>query len=207
MLLTEYRPFQVDKQLVEASIKENKPLTVKGIIQRAEAKNQNGRIYPKEILLREIKNYVNGPVKERRALGELDHPDSSVINLQNVSHNVTKIKMVGDDVYGEVEILSTPAGNILKELFRNGITVGISSRGMGSVKEGINGTVEVQDDFELLCFDFVSTPSTHGAYMTPAGRAITELQEGKIQKPIYKYTNVNNIIRNIICDNTGKCAC
>ena len=207
MLLTEYRPFQVDKQLVEASIKENKPLTVKGIIQRAEAKNQNGRIYPKEILLREIKNYVNGPVKERRALGELDHPDSSVINLQNVSHNVTKIKMVGDDVYGEVEILSTPAGNILKELFRNGITIGISSRGMGSVKEGINGTVEVQDDFELLCFDFVSTPSTHGAYMTPAGRAITELQEGKIQKPIYKYTNVNNIIRNIICDNTGKCAC
>ena len=207
MLLTEYRPFQVDKQLVEASIKENKPLTVKGIIQRAEAKNQNGRIYPKEILLREIKNYVNGPVKERRALGELDHPDSSVINLQNVSHNVTKIKMVGDDVYGEVEILSTPAGNILKELFRNGITICISSRGMGSVKEGINGTVEVQDDFELLCFDFVSTPSTHGAYMTPAGRAITELQEGKIQKPIYKYTNVNNIIRNIICDNTGKCAC
>ena len=181
MLLTEYRPFHVDKQLIEASIKENKPLTVKGIIQRAEAKNQNGRIYPKEILLREIKKYIEGPVRERRALGELDHPESSVINLQNVSHNVTKIRMVGDDVYGEVEILSTPAGNILKELFRNGITVGISSRGMGSVKENhADGTVEVQDDFELLCFDFVSTPSTHGAYMTPAGRAITELQEGKI---------------------------
>jgi len=208
MLLTEYRPFQVDKQLVEASIKENKPLTVKGIIQRAEAKNQNGRVYPKEILLREIEKYVMGPVKERRALGELDHPESSVINLQNVSHNVTKIKMVGDDVYGEVEILSTPAGNILKELFRNGITVGISSRGMGSVKENhANGTVEVQDDFELLCFDFVSTPSTHGAYMQPAGRAIQELQEGKIQVPEYKYTNVNNIVRDIICDNTGTCAC
>ena len=208
MLLTEYRPFSVDKRLVEASINENKPLVVKGVIQRAEAKNQNGRIYPKEILLREIQKYVDGPVKERRALGELDHPESSVINLQNVSHNVVKIKMVGDDVYGEVEILSTPAGNILKELFRNGITIGISSRGMGSVKENhSDGTVEVQDDFELLCFDFVSTPSTHGAYMTPAGRAITELQEGKIQKPIYKYTNVNNIIRNIICDNTGKCAC
>ena len=117
MLLTEYRPFQVNKKLVETSIKENKPLKVKGIIQRAEAKNQNGRIYPKEILLREIKKYVEGPVRERRALGELDHPESSVINLQNVSHNVTKIKMVGDDVYGEVEILSTPAGNILKELF------------------------------------------------------------------------------------------
>ena len=207
MLLTEYRPFQVDKQLVERSIKESKPLIVKGVIQRAEAKNQNGRIYPKEILLREIQKYVDGPVKERRALGELDHPESSVINLQNVSHNVTKIKMKGDDVYGEVEILSTPAGNILKELFRNGITVGISSRGMGSVQESGNGTVEVQDDFELLCFDFVSTPSTHGARMQPAGRAITELQEGKNQLPEYKYTNVNDIISDIICDNTGTCEC
>ena len=207
MLLTEYRTFKVDKRLVETSIKENKSLVVKGVIQRAEAKNQNGRIYPREILEREIKKYSEGPIKERRALGELDHPESSVINLQNVSHNVTKVKMVGDDVYGEVEILSTPAGNILKELFRNGITVGISSRGMGSVQEGPGDTVEVQDDFELLCFDFVSTPSTHGAFMKPAGRALQELQEGKIQLPEYKYTNVNNIIRDIICDNTGVCKC
>ena len=207
MLLTEYRTFKVDKRLVEASIKENRSLVVKGVIQRAEAKNQNGRVYPKEILEREIQKYIAGPVRERRALGELDHPESSVINLQNVSHNVIKVKMVGDDVYGEVEILSTPAGNILKELFRNGITVGISSRGMGSVQESGNGTVEVQDDFELLCFDFVSTPSTHGAFMKPAGRSIQELQEGKIQVPEYKYTNVNNIIRDIICDNTGVCAC
>ena len=207
MLLTEYRTFKVDKRLVEASIKENKSLVVKGVIQRAEAKNQNGRVYPREILVREIKKYAEGPIKERRALGELDHPESSVINLQNVSHNVTKVKMVGDDVYGEVEILSTPAGNILKELFRNGITVGISSRGMGSVQENGNGTVEVQDDFELLCFDFVSTPSTHGAFMKPAGRALQELQEGKIQLPEYQYTNVNNIIRDIICDNTGVCKC
>ena len=207
MLLTEYRTFKVDKRLVEASIKENRSLVVKGVIQRAEAKNQNGRVYPKEILEREIRKYVDGPVRERRALGELDHPESSVINLQNVSHNVIKVKMVGDDVYGEVEILSTPAGNILKELFRNGITVGISSRGMGSVQESGNGTVEVQDDFELLCFDFVSTPSTHGAFMKPAGRAIQELQEGKTQTQEYKYTNVNNIIRDIICDNTGVCQC
>ena len=113
--------------------------------------------------------------------------------------------MVGDDVYGEVEILPTPAGNILKALFVSGITIGISSRGMGSVKEGMNGTVEVQDDFELLCFDFVSTPSTHGAFMTPVGRA---LQESIINPtPEYKYTNVNNIIRDIICDNTGMCKC
>ena len=204
MLLTEYRPFHVDRQLAESTLKENRPLTVKGVIQRAEAKNQNGRIYPKEILEREINKYIEGPVKEKRALGELDHPESSVINLQNVSHNVTKVKMIGDDVYGEVEILPTPAGKILQALFASGITVGISSRGMGSVKEGHNGTVEVQDDFELLCFDFVSTPSTHGAFMTPVGRA---LQEGKIQLPEYKYTNVNNIIRDIICDNTGMCKC
>ena len=204
MLLTEYRPFQVDKQLVEASISNNQPLVVKGVIQRAEAKNQNGRIYPKEILEREIEKYIEGPVKERRALGELDHPESSVINLQNASHNITKVYWNGDEVMGEVEILSTPSGNILKELFRNGITVGISSRGMGSVKDNMSeGTVEVQDDFELLCFDFVSTPSTHGAYMTPVGRA---LQEG-VKMPTYQYTKVNNIIRDIICDNTGMCQC
>ncbi len=203
MLLTEYRPFKVNKQLVERSIKESKPLVVSGVLQRAEAKNQNGRIYPKNILEREIKQYIEGPIKERRATGELDHPESSVINLQNVSHNIKRIWWDGDDVMGEVEILSTPAGNILKELFRNGITVGISSRGMGSVKENVSeGTVEVQDDFELLCWDFVSTPSTHGAFMTPKG-----LNESKIRIPEYKYKNVNNIIRDIICDNTGVCAC
>jgi len=204
MLLTEYRPFQVDRQIAEVSIKENKPLMVKGVIQRAEAENHNGRIYPKEILAREIAKYIEGPIREKRALGELDHPESSVINLQNVSHNVTKVKMIGDDVYGEVEILPTPAGKILQALFASGITVGISSRGMGSVHEGSNGTVTVQEDFELLCFDFVSTPSTHGAFMKPVGRA---LQEGVIPISEYKYTNVNNIIRDIICDNTGVCKC
>lgn len=204
MLLTEHIPFTVDRNIIEESISSNKPLVVTGVIQRAEAKNQNGRIYPKEILEREIENYINGPIKESRALGELDHPESSVINLQNVSHNITKIWWDGDDVMGTVEVLSTPAGNILKELFRNGITVGISSRGMGSVKDNMSeGTVEVQDDFELLCWDFVSTPSTHGAYMTPVGRA---LQEGK-QTETYQYNNVNNIIRDIICDNTGICKC
>jgi len=204
MLLTEHIPFTVDRKLIEESISKNSPLVVTGVIQRAEAKNQNGRIYPKEILEREIENYIQGPVRESRALGELDHPESSVINLQNVSHNITKVYWNGDDVMGEVEILSTPAGNILKELFRNGITVGISSRGMGSVKDNVNeGTVEVQDDFELLCWDFVSTPSTQGAFMSPKGRA---LQEG-VEAPTYQYNKVNNIIRDIICDNTGMCKC
>tara|TARA_R110001592_G_scaffold73714_1_gene224661 strand:+ start:99 stop:707 length:609 start_codon:yes stop_codon:yes gene_type:complete len=202
MLLTEYRPFKVKKQLIEQSITENKPLIVEGVLQRAEAKNQNGRVYPTKILKREVQNYIDGPVKERRATGELDHPDSSVINLQNVSHNIADIWWDGDDVIGKVEILSTPAGNILKELFRNGITVGISSRGMGSVEENITeGTVIVQDDFELIGWDFVSTPSTHGAFMSPTGK----INENKTHQ--YKYTNVNNIVRDIICDNTGVCKC
>ena len=205
MLLQEYRPFKVNKILAEQAIKKNKPLIVQGVLQRAEAKNQNGRIYPKEILEREVKQYMEGPVKENRAMGELDHPESTIINLQNVSHTVKDCWWDGDDVVGKVEILNTPAGNILKALFASGITVGISSRGMGSVEENLSeGTVEVQDDFELLCFDFVSTPSTHGAFMTPVGRA---LQEGQVMQQEYKYTNVNNIIRDIICDNTGTCAC
>ena len=203
MLLTEYRPFKVNKLLVEQSIKENSSLMVSGVIQRANAENQNGRIYPEGVLKREVQQYIDGPIKERRALGELDHPESSVINLQNVSHNITEVWWDGDAVMGKVEVLSTPAGNILKELFRNGITVGISSRGMGSVEENLREqTVTVQDDFELLCFDFVSTPSTHGAFLSPQG-----LNEGKIQTSEYKYTNINNIIRDIICDNTGVCAC
>ena len=202
MLLTEYRPFNINKQLAEEAIKKNKPLIVSGVIQRAEAKNQNERVYPRDVLEREIERYVEGPVKEKRAMGELDHPESSVINLQNVSHNITKCWWDGDDVMGEFEILSTPAGNILKALFAAGLTIGVSSRGMGSVKELSEGTLEVEDDFELLCWDFVSTPSTHGAYVSPV-----RLNENKIKLPKYKYTKVNNIIRDIICDNTGMCKC
>ena len=198
-LLIEHMPFKVDKLLVEQSIKENKPLRVGGIIQRAGVKNHNGRIYEQAILEREIKKYIDGPVREKRALGELDHPESSVINLNNVSHNIVEVTMKGNDVHGVVEILTTPAGNILKELFRCGVTVGISSRGMGSVQENSDGILMVQEDFDLLCFDFVSTPSTPGAYMTP-------MNEG-VNTPITDYTKVNNIIRDIICDNTGMCKC
>ena len=198
-LLIEHMPFKVDKLLVEQSIRENKPLRVGGVIQRAGVKNHNGRIYEQEILEREIKKYIDGPVKEKRALGELDHPESSVINLNNVSHNIVEVTMKGNDVHGVVEILTTPAGNILKELFRCGVTVGISSRGMGSVQENSDGILMVQEDFDLLCFDFVSTPSTPGAYMTP-------MNEG-VSTPTTDYTKVNNIIRDIICDNTGMCKC
>ena len=206
MLLQEYRPFKVDKQLVESSIRENKTLIVTGKLQAADTKNQNGRIYPEGILKREVEAYMKGPVAENRAMGELDHPESSVINLQNVSHTIKRCWWEGDSVMGDVEVLNTPAGNILKALFASGITVGIRSRGMGSVSENLaEGTVEVQDDFELLCWDFVSTPSTHGAFMTP--KISININEGKNQLPEYKYTNVNNIIRDIVCDNTGMCKC
>jgi len=198
-LLTEHIPFKVDRLLVEQSIKENRPLVVKGILQKAGTKNQNGRIYEKKILDREVQKYIDGPIKENRALGELDHPESSVINLNNVSHNIKKVWWDGDTVMGEVEVLSTPSGNILKELFRNGITVGISSRGMGSVQENSNGTLMVQEDFDLLCWDFVSTPSTPGAYMSPMNE--------NVNNTFPDYSKVHNIIHNIICDNTGMCKC
>jgi hypothetical protein len=144
---------------------------VKGILQRAGAENQNGRVYPMPILQREAKKYET-LIKERRALGELDHPDSSVINLKNVSHNVREIHWEGNDLCGTVEILPTPSGNILKELLRAGILLGISSRGMGSTRQLEGNKVEVQEDFELIGWDFVSNPSTHGAFMTPMNESV-----------------------------------
>ena len=146
---------------------------VKGILQRAGAENQNGRVYPMPILQREAKKYET-LIKERRALGELDHPDSSVINLKNVSHNVREIHWEGNDLCGTVEILPTPSGNILKELLRAGILLGISSRGMGSTRQLEGNKVEVQEDFELIGWDFVSNPSTHGAFMTPMNESVVK---------------------------------
>ena len=164
-VLIEYFSFQPSpRSLNEAKLSPSKNLIVSGVVQRAEAKNQNGRVYPKDTLEREVEKYIGGPIAENRALGELDHPDSSIINLKNVSHNIKKLWWDGNDLMGDIEVLPTPSGNILKELFLNNITVGISSRGMGSVKPLGEGTVEVQDDFELLCWDFVSTPSTQGAF-------------------------------------------
>ena len=146
---------------------------VQGVLQRAGAENQNGRVYPKPILTREAKKYEQ-LIKERRALGELDHPDSSVINLKNVSHTIREIHWEGDDLVGTVEILPTPSGNILKELLRAGILLGISSRGMGSTRQLEGNKVEVQEDFELIGWDFVSNPSTHGAFMTPMNESVVK---------------------------------
>ena len=171
-VIVDYIPFEVSPQQINESMKNNNGrLVVKGVLQRAEAKNQNGRVYPKEILVREAKKYSEVQISERRALGELDHPDSSVVNLNNVSHNVLEMHWKDNDLVGTVEVLGTPAGNILKELFKSGIKLGISSRGLGSVKEireeEGEDTVEVQPDFELIAFDFVSNPSTHGAFLSP----------------------------------------
>ena len=181
-LIVDYMPFEVTPEQINESISKNGGrLVVKGVLQRAEAKNQNGRVYPRETLMREAKKYAQVQIAERRALGELDHPDSSVVNLNNVSHNIVEMHWNGDDLSGTVEVLGTPAGNILKELFKSGIKLGISSRGLGSVKEihedeGNEDTVEVQPDFELIAFDFVSNPSTHGAFLSPTNEG--KLHEG-----------------------------
>ena len=189
----------IETNLFEGKVNEDSSgrTLVKGILQRAGAENQNGRIYPKEILMREAKKYET-LIKERRALGELDHPDSSVINLKNVSHNIKEIYWNGEDLMGVVEILPTPSGNILKELLQAGILLGISSRGMGSVKPIGENKVEVGDDFELIGWDFVSNPSTHGAFMTP-------LQEGKQPQMIGSdqcdiYCKAQDLMREIITE-------
>ena len=194
-LLVDVRPFDISREKINESIKDNDgKLVVKGVLQRAESKNQNGRVYPREVLLKEVAKYLENQVTERRALGELDHPESSVVNLNNASHNIIEMHWKGDDLMGTVEVLSTPAGNILKELFRSGIKLGISSRGLGSVepieeKEEGEDTVEVQPDFELIAFDFVSNPSTHGAFMRPVNESV------KHQTP---ENNIERIVNSIM---------
>ena len=205
-LLIDYTTFNESPQLViESERKHGGKVVVTGCLQRANSKNQNGRVYPKDILMREVKNYKDVNIKERRALGELDHPESSVVNLQNVSHNVKDVWWKGDDVMGTIEVLGTPAGNILKELLKAGIKLGISSRGLGSVEEiyeGGDSAVQVKDDFELICWDFVSNPSTHGAFMQP-----TSVNESvnSVNKINNKYHRMNTLVSDILCEMTGKC--
>ena len=195
-LLVDVRPFDVSTTKINESISENNgKLIVKGVLQRAESKNQNGRVYPREVLLKEVGKYLENQVTERRALGELDHPESSVVNLNNASHNIVEMHWDGDDLLGTVEVLSTPAGNILKELFKSGIKLGISSRGLGSVEtikedeQGEEDTVEVQPDFELIAFDFVSNPSTHGAFMRPVNESV---------QPKTPENNIERIVNSIM---------
>ena len=182
-LIVDYIPFEITPQQITESMSTNDgKLVVKGVLQRAEAKNQNGRVYPKELLMREAKKYTENFIQQKRALGELDHPDSSVVNLQNASHNVLEMHFNGNDLVGTVEVLGTPSGNILKELFKSGIKLGISSRGLGSVENIGEGAQEVQPDFELIAFDFVSNPSTHGAFLSPMNESV-DLSNAYEQRP------------------------
>jgi hypothetical protein len=187
--------------LQESVVKNNGRLIVEGVVQRADAKNGNGRVYPKDTLEREIQKYKDTYIKENRALGELDHPESPIINLKNVCHNILELWWQGDDVMGKIEILPTPSGNILKALLLAGITVGISSRAMGSVKQ-IGETVEVQDDLDIVCWDFVSTPSTQGAFMeiVSEGLNYNNQQDNKL-------TKINELITDILCNRAGFCSC
>ena len=185
-------------KLTEAKDGSGLPL-VEGVLATAEIKNGNGRYYSKKIWDREINKYMSS-VKENRAVGELDHPESTVINLKNVCHNIKDIWWDGDHIMGRIEILPTPSGNILQALIGSGITVGVSSRGMGSVRQ-MGETLEVQEDFELLCFDFVSTPSNPGSWMHPVGKhSMNESLEASNRA----YTKANEIIREILCAH-GSC--
>ena len=196
-LLIDHTPFQQAKlTLLEGKGNKDGLVTLVGKLQEAEQKNGNGRVYPYTILAREVKKYVEGPVKNRTALGELDHPEASVVNLANTSHIITEVWWKGNDLMGKLQLLPTPSGNIAKALVMAGIPLGISSRGMGSVKQ-LGETVEVQDDFELLCWDLVSVPSTPMAYM--------QLAESKKFSSNKDYSKVNSLITEIICNQTGVC--
>ena len=195
-VLIETIPFTVSPQQLHEGVKapSGNPL-VEGILATAEVKNGNGRYYPKDLWEREIDKYMSC-VKENRATGELDHPDSSIISLKNVSHIIRDIQWNGDKVIGKIVILPTVSGNILKALIDNNVMVGVSSRGMGSLKPLGEGTMEVQDDFELLCWDFVSTPSNPGSYMNLVKEGIEHKQSS--------YMKVNSILTDILCAN-GTC--
>lgn len=192
-LLTEWTPLNIDKEALKESKNRYGKFMLKGIIQRANTLNQNGRIYPQSILEREIINYQK-LIQENRALGECDHPESSVVELKNVSHIVREASMRGEDVYGVIEILDTPSGKIIQSLIESGITLGISSRGVGSTKRKGDAQI-VQDDFQLICFDMVSEPSTPGAYMLREGKAITNKD---LSRHFNKSDRIDRIFNDII---------
>lgn len=167
-------------------------MILSGVMQKSDTQNGNGRVYPHKVLMREVENYKK-LVKERRALGELDHPDDSVINLRNASHMVTDVWWNGKDVMGKVQVLNTPSGGILRSLVESGVKLGISSRGMGSVSENQGSTI-VEDDFQLICFDFVSEPSTPGAYM------MKEAKDLSTPNIITKADRINRLLNEVLND-------
>ena len=185
-------------QINEAITKDKGKFIVKTVLQRANCKNGNKRFYSKELLEKVMEGYKEGPVKEKRAYGELDHTTEEVVNLKNACLNVMDIWWEGDDIYGLLEILNTPSGKIVQELLRSGLNVGISSRGTGSLTQVDEESTEVNDDYQLICFDCVSNPSTPGAYMK-------QLNESK--EIINRYSKIDDIVSDILCTNLGFCSC
>lgn len=193
-LLTEWQPWEYNKEnLQEVKVQNGGKIIMKGILQKANTLNQNGRVYPKEILEREVRNYQKF-IREARALGECDHPDSSVVELKNASHIVREAYMEGDICYGSVELLDTPSGKILQSLVESGVTLGISSRGVGSTKQEGDHQI-VQDDFQLICWDFVSEPSTPGAFMMTEGK---EVSRKDLNKHFNKTDRIDRIFNDIL---------
>ena len=192
-LLTEWTPLTYTVAMVKESKRVNGgKVVLKGVLQKADTLNQNGRIYPRAILERELLNYQKF-IKENRALGECDHPDSSVVELKNASHIIREAHMEGDAVVGSVELLDTPSGQILQSLVSSGVTLGISSRGVGSTKNQ-GDTQVVQEDFQLICFDMVSEPSTPGAFMLNESRKINKKDLDKIFTKTDKIDRIFNEI-------------
>lgn len=199
-VLIETQTFQPFKsQIVEGKTSSKGNPLVEGILATVEIENGNGRFYPKDIWEREINNYQT-LIDENRSTGELDHPDDQIINLKNVSHIIRKTWWDNKNIMGLIEILPTPSGNILKTLIENNVLVGVSSRGLGTLQQ-VGERMEVQDDFELQCWDFVSTPSNPDSWMN--------LREGlneSIKIPVNPYLSLNTTISEILCAKAGKCS-
>jgi len=195
-LLVEVHPLKLNSQTINESLKRNNgSLIVETLLATAEVKNGNGRYYPKELWEREINRYNKEAIQIRNAIGELDHPDSQVINLKNTSHLITDIWWNGDKIFGKIEILPTPSGNIVRNLLESGITIGVSSRGMGSLKQ-VGEVLEVQDDFSILCWDIVSNPSNPNSWIK------SSLNES-IKQTIDPYSKINSIITEILCSQSS----
>ena len=171
-----------------------------GRIQTADKKNGNGRVYPMKVLKKEVDNYKK-IVADGRATGELDHPDDSVINLKNVSHMITECWWEGKDVMGKIKVLDTPSGRILKDLINAGVKLGISSRGLGSVRESMHGDTVVEEDFQLICFDIVAEPSTPNAYVYPKNNQ-SGINRGAMKFKIAegKENNIDQLFSKILRD-------
>ena len=194
-LITEWNNWEYDREKLLQERSDTGRYIMKGILQKANTLNQNGRIYPQDILEREVRNYQKF-IAENRALGELDHPDSSVVELKNASHIVREAYIDGEVCYGTVEILDTPSGKILKSLVDSGVTLGISSRGVGSTRK--QGDAQyVQDDFQLICWDFVTEPSTPGAFMMKEGKEI-HVESASLNKVFNKSDRVDRILNDIL---------